>query len=935
LNGKWRICITDLADILPNSFDGTEWSDFQVPGQWLQQGFQVSGDQTVCMAKEFTIPQNWSGNRQFIRFDAIHGGATYWLNGHLLGTSENLFTPIEFDITEFANIGDVNQLVIKLKHDTPSELASFSSNYAFHCLGGIDRSVRLFSLPEIHISRFHAETGLDSSYEDGQLLLTFEIDNATAFETAEVVLELELQDPEGNRVVLADPKIRLSVPAFELKEFTKSFQIEKPLKWSAEKPLLYNLVVRLYRCDELLEQIMRKIGFRSIQVHGNRLILNGKPIKLFGVNRHEIDPLSGRADTAKHAYQDAQLFKDANFNYIRTSHYPPTQEFLDACDQVGIYVECEAPFCWTRGRGENDPDKTKIFLMATAAMLEAHKDHPSVIIWSLANESGQIFSGENCLDLNFQTTLDFCHNQDPTRPVVFNNEWNRDGKACDIAILHYPPLDLESCPFIEGDPRPVLMGEYFPPQTFTFEKELNLNPGLDIVNWSTGQNSQESIWNRMYKDPRVLGGAIWAGIDEEFFYHDGSVRGYGPWGFIDIWRRPKSLWWDAKLIFSPIWISTRQVLLSGQKSIKIPIENRYSFTDLSELTIQWQIDSEIGNIYASLSPGTKGELEIPIHDHIRDGSLLILRFFDSHHHLVTAHGVQLGERQSVVMPEVNAGCPITEENGTQLAIQCEKFAFTIHNGTGEILAGFGFPGLLRLPLFFVTRQEARNVFNPNGLEYVQFPLDGVRTIDGIQFSRQENALEIIIREHFKDFVGSVGIMLDKSGCAELSFDYIYSGESFSMSEFGLQIPMDDSYQRVWWRRQTEWDIYPDDHIGRSEGEALAHRSPDWGNTGLTHRIIKPDYPWHLDENEFGTRDFRATKYNIYEAEVTAEDGSGIQILSNATTDIRINLAEKGVMLNLLVSPIQTGRDNQMGCPVRTVQSGEHLTGRFYIKLLVL
>mgnify|MGYP001614845298 CR=1 FL=1 len=409
------------------------------------------------------------------------------------------------------------------------------------------------------------------------------------------------------------------------------------------------------------------------------------------------------------------------------------------------------------------------------------------------------------------------------------------------------------------------------------------------------------------------------------------MRGYGVWGFIDVWRRKKSLWWDAKRIFSPIWIPARQVFPVGE-SVKIPIENRYSFTDLSELTVQWQIDSEKGNIYSNLPAGSIGELEIPIPDQIEAGSLLILRFFDSHNNLVTAHGVQLGERKPIIIPEAYAGCPIIEEDEKQLMIKGEDFTFTIDRNTGKIIPSFG-PGLLRLPLFFVDRQESKNAFNPGGLEYAQFPINGERIIDEIQFLRREYAFEIVIREHFKDFVGSVSILLDKSGCAELSFDYVYSGEAFSMSEFGLQIPIDDRYKRIWWKRQTEWDVYPDDHIGRSEGEAKTHRSPE--NVGLIPRFIKPDHPWHLDENEFGTRDFRATKYNIYKAKVFADDGSGIQVFSNGTTDVRANLAEKGVLLNLLVSPIQVGRDNQMGCPVRTVKSGEHLSGRFYIKLRII
>ena len=934
IDGRWRIHPSPPTDFHKHSTTGDGWADFVVPGQWLQQGFDIPRDEIAGITKTFGVPLSWAGKRVFLRFDAIHGGAQYWLNGDYLGYSENLFTPVEFDVTDFVLLGEENRLALAMKVDTPSETASWSSNYAFHNLGGIDRSVRLFALPQVHIATFHYETFLNEDYKDANLLLNFTLANATDAPVSGLSIQIKLEDPDGNTVRLRDDNIPVDIIEPGQQSICQRIPVANPLKWSAEKPHLYKLIVQLYQEDNPLEHFERRVGFRQVEVRDSQLWLNGKRIKLAGVNHHEIDPLSGRADTMQHAEADVKLLRCANYNYIRTSHYPPTREFLDACDRMGIYVECEAPFCWTRGgRGEDDPSLTKHFLTAVAAMLEYHRDHPAVIIWSLANESGTGPDGENKLRQNFAAMLDLCRQDDPSRPVIFSNEWNRDGRACDIAVLHYASVDLTDNPWVKDDKRPVLINEYFPPQTFVFADELRLNPGLDVVNWSSGQNAPTSHWNQIYKSDRLIGGAIWAGIDEEFYFADDMVTGYGPWGFVDVWRRPKSLWWDAKRIHSPIWIPTRRVNYNpGQQTVHIPVENRYSFTDLGELSIAWEVKGRgkdaltgSGECKVNLPPQENNTIEVPIPQNTPSGSLLILRFFDSQGELVTAHGITLGDAPAtppLLYPR--AGCPEWNDDGQVITVKGNSFQVKVIRASGEIVQGDGELSvpLLGLPTLFVSRKEDKSPFNPNGLPYAQYPDATSRKIDSVTVKEHDSALLITVQDRFTDFKGSIEILLDKEGCGAITFDYVYSGDIFTVSELGLRFSLEERGQEIRWRRRTEWDVYPEDHIGRPEGRALARMDEKSGMVGFPPYPSKPAWPWHLDENEYGTRDFRASKYHIYEAALVAPDGSGIVVNSDGAANVRANLIKGGVQFHTLLSS-----------PPDRIAAGDRVSGIFFIELL--
>ena len=815
--------------------------------------------------------------------------------------------------------------------NTPSELASFSSSYAFHNLGGIDRSVHVFALPPVHLTELRWDMKFDADYRDASLNIHLAMANATRAAVRDLSCRCRITGPGPKRGVLASWDMDLGELAPGESAQEKSVRVANPAKWNDEQPNLYTLSLELRQDGKHLERIERTIGFREVVVRDGQLCVNGRRVKLAGVNRHETDPLTGRAATACHALEDARLLKNANFNYVRTSHYPPTEEFLDACDRIGLYVECEAPFCWARGgHGEDDPALAKAFLTPTAAMLDAHRHHPSIILWSIANESGNGPDGKNALSENFATTMQYCQSHDPSRPALFNNEWARDGGRGDIAVLHYPPWPPENCDFVKGDARPILIDEYFPPQTFTFAETLKRNPGLDVVNWPTGQNSPDSLWNHVYASKQVIGGAIWAGIDEEFYLPDGKTAGYGVWGFLDVWRRPKSLWWDAKCMYSPVWIPTRRVEWQpGQEIVRIPIENRHAFTDLGELRIRWELGGERGRCRLHAGPQTQTTLDIRVPDSTKAGSLLVIRFFDAKARLIAAHGITLGDKPVPVTPLPEAGCPKWEMSEESIRVEGRAFRMAIDRSSAAV-SGKAIR-LQHMPALFVTRLEERNVFNPGGAPYAEFPDAATRVIDRVQAEVRGNALAIVVKDRYSGFEGATELLIDREGQCTASYDYRYSGEAFSIGEQGLRFSMSEACTEIRWRRQSEWDVYPEDHIGRPEGHASAC-SP----AGMRPAGVRPLCPWHLDANEYGTRDFRAAKYNIYDAALTAPDASGLRVDADGSVDVRACLAEHGVLLHVLRSrtPASASLPWPYSPAAARLETAGRLTGMFSVHFLL-
>ncbi len=816
LEGEWLAQPEPQGDWQHGATEG--WKAYQVPGQLLQQGFEFDPKLPVGLVKWFEAPADWQGKRVFVRFEAVHGGAEYWLNGVKLGESSRIATPVDFELTEALRFDAPNGLAVSLVMDTISEQLSFMSGYAFHPLAGLPRAVTLFALPEAHIERLHHTTLLDGEYRDAVLQVVCELDEGKQA-GQDFSLEVELQAPDGSLVPLPTKAFPIEWGRIKL-----NLLVEDPLKWSAEKPWLYTLKVKLLRGDKKIETQTQRVGFRSVEVKGERLLVNGAPVKLAGVNRHEIDPLTGRAATAKWAELDARLFKAAAVNYVRTSHYPPTKEWLEACDELGLYVEVEAPFCWTRRSEQDDPAAEALFLDPTSAMVEFYRDHPSCILWSLGNESGYTSDGPNELPPNYRTSLRLVRRADTSRPVVFNNEWGYDGGRSDLLDLHYPLIPyMEYKPVVEDGKRPVLMGEFFPIMSCHYKTQLAVDPGVR-ADLTVGMNNPDNHWCEVIREPRLAGGAIWAAIDDDFFLPDGRRVGYGEWGIQDVWRRVMPDAWLVKSVYTPVWIAPRQVDFEpGQQEVILPIENRYSFTDLSELACKWEVAGKSGTLKLSLPPLSQGELTVPLPEGVEPGALLVLSFTD-----------QEGRPRYRARSETWGRAPCPAQRGQCQARRNLPRRRTTYTVTG---AGFSFSldklperlqrgqvaRLRTFPALHLSRREDRGIFWPTALEYKELPDRASRVVEGIEAKQTPEGLLLTVRDRYEDFAGQVDWLLDKSGRCKVSFDYEYMGEPLNTREVGIRLVLKPDCQRLSWQRQSEWDVYPEGDLFRAEGQASAHR----------------------------------------------------------------------------------------------------------------
>lgn len=930
LDGTWRIDPEPDAEVRDKPLDSTVWRNFQVPGQWAEQGFDIPVDKHAALAKEFTVPKQWAGYRIFLRFDAIHGGTHYWLNGKPLGYSENLFTPVDWEITDTVRLGESNRLDLDMVVATASERLSFSSSYTGHSLGGVDRAVRVYALPKLQISNLHVNAGLDKAYRDGELRIDIGLEKPDAAQSG-IEVDARLYDAQGKTVEHSMPKAALKAGSGTI---SIRSHVANPLKWNAEQPNLYRLVIELKKDGKSLESIERNIGFRTIEVKNRELYVNGARVKLAGVCRHEIDPLSGRADTMRHAEDDVKFFKSANLNHVRTSHYPCTQEFLDAADRYGLYVESEAPFCWVQPT--EDMADIKEVLVPTSAMIDYNHSHPSVIIWSVANESH--WNGLlACSDK-------LCKELDPTRPTTINHAFSEEEKVtCDIINRHYQPMPFDDV--LKDDPRPFLHGECFF-LVYHERTDVGIDPGLREL-WAHGSADPTSDWGRkctanyikgwvggihpgawshIYESKRVIGSEIWSGVDDIFFLPGAKVvsseNGNAYWGLIDGWRRAKPELYLSKFVFSPVWFPVRQLdYKPGQASLSVPVENRYSFTDLDACVFAWELNGEKGEISTRLAPGSKGTIEIPVPSGTPEGSILVLRVNSGRTEIVNAT-LLLGKRQPAVLPKPKAGAPKWNEDGKMISVQGKGFSFVIDRAKGDFDAtnpGHKSP-MVSFPALHVTRHDFGDL-TPTKPPYAVYPDAKTRVVESVTVTEKPEGLEITVKDHYEHFAGTVSWLIDKNGVGEVSYDYTNTGDDLDTREIGLVALLQPECDTIKWKRWSEWGLFPKDCICRTEGTAKAHRDKKWPDQPAN---VKPSWPWSQDQTELGTADFRSIKFNIYQASLTAPSGSGIRVDADANAHFRACLDPAGVKMHILSE-----------CPLsqEVLKNGDRVSGRFAIELL--
>lgn len=651
LNGLWQF----------RPAPATDWRPIQVPGEWVMQGFTVAPGVAAGYRNDFVVPASWAGYRVKLRCDAVYSDATVWVNGRPAGGHLGGFTPFELDVTGLVRVGQRNRMALAVKNESLADTMASGTRYAAHALGGITRNLYLFAVPALNVSSLQVATTFDHAYRNATLRVMLQVANERSTPVSHVRARLTLVGPNGRPVAIRPAVVELpTLQPGQSRDQVVEIPVTAPAAWDPEHPNLYRLTCRLDAGPRLgagpqvgasstpLQTVTRRFGFRQVEIRGNQLFVNNRPVKLRGVCRHEVHPLRGRSLTPQLWRRDAEIFRAANVNYIRTSHYPPAEEFIDACDELGLFVEEEAPFCWA----SNNSSRAALpyTMQAELEMVQRDRSHPSIIQWSLANES-------NPWARNFEIARKSVRELDPTRPNDFEIAGGLGANPTpplEIDVVHYPG---------PGDPagfanhaRPVLAGEYCHLNAYN-RRELVTDPGVRDA-WGM---PFAAMWENMRASRGTLGGSIWAAIDDSFFLPDGETVGYGTWGPIDGWRRAKPEYWHMKKAYSPVRVLQRQLAPPGPDHVlRLSVENRQLFTDLRELTITWQAGSWHGRLAPpAVPPGGTGTLSLKLPGVPPAGAPLSIAF-------TNALGVELERELLPIGPPV-VPMPTIESLGSPLS----------------------------------------------------------------------------------------------------------------------------------------------------------------------------------------------------------------------------------------------------------------------------
>ena len=468
LEGLWKFHFVKHHYDAPKNFhavgyDDTDWVQFPVPGLFELNGYgdiiyknigyawatqfkpnppyiEEKNNYTGSYRKEFEIPADWKGEQIVMHVGSATSNLTLWVNGKEVGYSEDSKDAAEFDITRYVKPGEKNLICMQVMRWCDG---SYGEDQDFWRFTGIAREVYLYSRPKAHIEDIHIGQDLAENLTTGKLSVNLSTANAKG-----KAIKLSLCDIEGKTVWSQE-----GILAGEESTYSADLPGIKP--WTAETPNLYTLSVTLSDKKGTIEAVRQRVGFRHIEIKNGQVLLNGQPILIKGANRHEMDPDGGYVISRERMLEDIRTMKKLNINAVRTSHYPCDPYFYDLCDEYGIYVCAEANFeshgmGYDRTRLAQNPDFRKAIVERNICNVEIQKNHPSIIFWSMGNESGH---GDN-----FKDAYHAIKALDSTRPV----QYERAGLAKETDVfcpMYYEYRDCENYSK-QNPPRPLIQCEY-------------------------------------------------------------------------------------------------------------------------------------------------------------------------------------------------------------------------------------------------------------------------------------------------------------------------------------------------------------------------------------------------------------------------------------------------------------------------------------------
>lgn len=924
LNGTWNFN--------PGEGSSGDSPKIEVPGEWEMQGFKVKKGGTATYSRSFSIPNEWMGNRVKIRFDGVSSNGVVRINGKTIGSHEGSFVAFEFDISDEVKSGD-NLLEVDVQCETVSDLLACTSQYAAHPVGGILRKVTLFVLPVMHISDFSWSVKFDDQYRDAFLKISSTVTfNGRNDSTGSLLFSL--QDAAGRPVELS--RNTAVVPALATRnEISSTLNVKSPQKWDPEHPNLYLLTISLVANGKVLQTISQKIGFREIELRGNQFFVNNHAIKLRGVNRHEVHPLRGRSLTPELCRRDVELFRAGNCNYIRTSHYPPSEEFLQACDELGMFVESEASLCWI-DHGASPIWKVWNYLdtkylpdmvRANVENILSGRDHSCVIMWSLGNESRW--------SPLWERVMAEVKKLDPSRPTAFHDqcwgEYNNAKSTADVANYHYPGLNgPRECEKERG--RPTVFGEYMHVQCYA-RRELETDPSVRSDAYA---NTLKQMVDSVYSYPACLGGAIWSGVDDIFHLSSDKICGYGPWGPIDGWRREKPEYIGMKKSYAPVIITNLQSAQALNGHLNLDIENRYNFTNLNELKIMVKLHGKQFQVKSNIPPMSKGSLNIAWPG-VKTDDTLKITFTDPRGFICQEEVFHNGSATSpLAQPPVKVS--LSDDSGNWI-VRTGKCIYKINkiNGLMGCATSEGDPifaegGAMTLIPFNRDDGGAPGVAASNYTQDIQpldyLPGDNFIMDSVIPIRRADGSVEVNLTGKMENKLqGMRNYVFQTDGKVGISYDYVtlvnFSGNNL-LRQFGLVFILPGSFDLLAWERIGLWTIYPQNDINRLKGFASA--LPRDLKYVEAPRVI-PSGEWKDNANKLGTNDFRSTKDHILQASL--ENGKKQKVIVQSEGSQSARSWVDGDKTRFLIAGLNgPGSCHFFTGPRPEFKMGEHLSGKF-------
>ena len=719
INGSWKFLWVKTPDQVPDQFysrnvNDQDWDVIQVPGLWQLQGYgnphyhniglppgadeknppKINPDYNNlgCYRKKFKLPDKWIEKRIFLHFGGVKAAFQVWLNGINLGYSQDSMLPAEFEVSNLIVPGE-NQLAVLVYRFCDG---SFLEDQDMWYLNGIFRDVYFYCAPRILIDDFYLRCSFDENFQEATFLADVKLDS-TIEDKKQYRLVLEMLDPDGKKVFKQIKDFSLAGGLKYEAEFQEL--LPNPQKWSAETPLLYTVVISLLDNNKkVLEVIPSNFGFRVIEIINRQVLLNGKPILIKGVNRHEFDPVSGYTVSPENMEAQVKMLKQYNINAVRTSHYPNHPYFYELCDRFGLYVMDEAnveSHAYVKHLPRGKSEWREAVVSRAKRMVLRDRNHPSVIFWSLGNEAG---SGKN-----FQYMREAILELDQTRPIHYEGEHKSPNS--DLISLMYPsPEFLEK---LAQGRRPLrfskageTIGKWIWPRNYNSKPILICEYAHAMGNSISSLHKFREIFESY---THCAGGYIWDMIDQSLLQEkeDGSmVWTYGgDWGdqpndgyfcingLFQPDLKPNPHAHEVKKVFQAISASPGD-LLQGE----IILKNKHSFLDLSFTYLKWSltrngVEENSGEIPApALGPGEEQPILLPVSipEESRPG--------DEYHLTLSFHLAQdtsWGQAGFKIAWEQFSLPVITEENGKSVV-----------------------SGILTTPLLIHPREDQLTVLHP-------------------------------------------------------------------------------------------------------------------------------------------------------------------------------------------------------------------------------